>query len=141
MERRQFKTEVSDLLHLIIHSLYSHKEIFLRELISNASDALDKAKYKMLTEGNGPEGELRIDISFTEGDKRTLTITDNGIGISILVIIVAAFNLLLDFDIIERGAATMAPKYFEWYCSFGLLVTLVWLYIEVLKLLSKLQRR
>ena len=82
MERRQFKTEVSDLLHLIIHSLYSHKEIFLRELISNASDALDKAKYKMLTEGNGPEGELRIDISFTEGDKRTLTITDNGIGMT-----------------------------------------------------------
>ncbi len=67
--------------------------------------------------------------------------TPIGIGISIFVIIVAAFNLLLDFDIIERGAASLAPKYFEWYCSFGLLVTLVWLYIEVLKLLSKLQRR
>ena len=67
--------------------------------------------------------------------------TPIGIGISILVIVIAAFNLLLDFDIIERGTASFAPKYFEWYCSFGLLVTLVWLYIEVLRLLSKLQRR
>ena len=82
MERKQFKTEVSELLNLIIHSLYSHKEIFLRELISNASDALDKLKYKTLVEGNAPEGELRIDLSFTEGDKRTLTISDNGIGMS-----------------------------------------------------------
>ncbi len=82
MEKRQFKTEVSDLLHLIIHSLYSHKEIFLRELISNASDALDKAKIKSLTDGNSPAGELAINLSFTEGDKRTLTISDNGIGMS-----------------------------------------------------------
>ena len=82
MEKRQFKTEVSDLLHLIIHSLYSHKEIFLRELISNASDALDKAKIKSLTEGNSPAGELAINLSFTEGDKRSLTISDNGIGMS-----------------------------------------------------------
>ena len=82
MERKQFKTEVSELLNLIIHSLYSHKEIFLRELISNASDALDKLKYETLVEGNAPEGELRIDLSFTEGDKRTLTISDNGIGMS-----------------------------------------------------------
>ncbi len=82
MERKQFKTEVSDLLNLIIHSLYSHKEIFLRELVSNSSDALDKLKYKTLTEGTQPEGELRIDLSFTEGDKRTLTISDNGIGMT-----------------------------------------------------------
>ena len=82
MERKQFKTEVSELLQLIIHSLYSHKEIFLRELVSNASDALDKLKYKTLVDGKTPEGELRIDLSFTEGDKRTLTIEDNGIGIS-----------------------------------------------------------
>lgn len=82
MERKQFKTEVSELLRLIIHSLYSHKEIFLRELVSNASDALDKLKYKTLVEGKTPEGELRIDISFTEGDKRTLTIADNGIGMT-----------------------------------------------------------
>ena len=67
MERKQFKTEVSELLHLIIHSLYSHKEIFLRELVSNASDALDKLKYRTLVDGKTPDGELRIDISFTEG--------------------------------------------------------------------------
>ena len=82
MERKQIKTEVSELLHLIIHSLYSHKEIFLRELVSNASDALDKLKYRTLVDGKTPDGELRIDISFTEGDKRTLTIADNGIGMS-----------------------------------------------------------
>ena len=62
-----------------------------------------------------------------------------GIGISLLVVVIAAFNLLLDFDIIEKGVASSAPKYFEWYCSFGLLVTLVWLYIEILRLLSKLR--
>ena len=82
MERKQFKTEVSELLQLIIHSLYSHKEIFLRELVSNASDALDKLKYKTLVDGKTPDGELRIDLSFTEGEKRTLTIEDNGIGMS-----------------------------------------------------------
>ncbi len=81
MEHKQFKTEVSDLLHLIIHSLYSHKEIFLRELVSNASDALDKLRYKSLLE-NFSTDEMRIDISFTEGDKRTLTISDNGIGMT-----------------------------------------------------------
>lgn len=62
-----------------------------------------------------------------------------GIGVSVVVIIVAALNLLLDFDIIEKGVASYAPKYFEWYCSFGLLVTLVWLYIEILRLLAKLR--
>ena len=62
-----------------------------------------------------------------------------GIGISFLIIVVAAFNLLLDFDIIEKGVASCAPKYFEWYCSFGLLVTVVWLYIEILRLLSKMR--
>lgn len=82
MERKQFKTEVSQLLHLIIHSLYSHKEIFLRELISNSSDALDKAKYKSLVDGKADDSELRIDLSFTEGEKRTLTISDNGIGMT-----------------------------------------------------------
>ncbi len=81
MERKQFKTEVSDLLQLIIHSLYSHKEIFLRELVSNASDALDKLRYKSLLESFTTD-EMRIDISFTEGDKRTLTISDNGIGMT-----------------------------------------------------------
>lgn len=63
------------------------------------------------------------------------------IGLNVVVIIIAALNLLNDFDIIERGVNSFAPKYFEWYCSFGLLVTLVWLYIEFLKLLSRLNRR
>lgn len=82
MERKQFKTEVSDLLHLIIHSLYSHKEIFLRELVSNASDALDKLKYKTLTENATLEDELKINLSFTEDKEKTLTISDNGIGMT-----------------------------------------------------------
>ena len=79
---RKFKTEVADLLHLIIHSLYSNKEIFLRELISNASDAIDKMRYLTLTDDSlkGFSFEPQIDISFTEGDKRTLTVSDNGIG-------------------------------------------------------------
>ena len=79
---RKFKTEVADLLHLIIHSLYSNKEIFLRELISNASDAIDKLRYLTLTDDSlkGFAFDPQIDISFTEGDKRTLTISDNGIG-------------------------------------------------------------
>jgi uncharacterized YccA/Bax inhibitor family protein len=63
------------------------------------------------------------------------------IGISLVVVVVAALNLVLDFDFIERGVAHGAPKYFEWYAAFGLLVTLVWLYLELLRLLSKLQGR
>lgn len=64
-----------------------------------------------------------------------------GIGFSLVIVGVAALNLALDFDMIEKGAQSNAPKYFEWYTSFGLMVTLVWLYIEILRLLSKLQRR
>jgi uncharacterized YccA/Bax inhibitor family protein len=64
-----------------------------------------------------------------------------GIGISLLVVFVAALNLVLDFDFIEQGAARGAPKYMEWYGAFGLLVTLVWLYLEILRLLGKLNRR
>jgi len=85
MEQKKFKTEVSELLQLIIHSLYSHKEIFLRELVSNSSDALDKLKYLTLTDEKlkGHSFEPRIDISFTEeGETRTLTISDNGLGMS-----------------------------------------------------------
>ena len=63
------------------------------------------------------------------------------IGISVLVIGVAALNLALDFDLIERGIAGKGPKYLEWYAAFGLLVTVIWLYLEILRLLSKLQRR
>ncbi|PYQ54369.1 MAG: hypothetical protein DMF78_06190 [Acidobacteria bacterium] len=64
-----------------------------------------------------------------------------GIGFSLFVVGLAALNLVLDFDFIERGAAAGAPKYMEWFGAFGLLVTLVWLYIEILRLLAKLQDR
>ncbi|MEE9437978.1 MAG: Bax inhibitor-1/YccA family protein [Saprospiraceae bacterium] len=63
-----------------------------------------------------------------------------GIGISLVIIAVASLNLLIDFDSFEKGEASGAPKYMEWVCAMGLLVTLVWLYIEFLRLLSKLQR-
>jgi len=64
-----------------------------------------------------------------------------GIGFSLFVVVIAALNLVLDFDFIETAAAQGAPKYMEWYGAFGLMVTLVWLYIEILRLLSKLNRR
>lgn len=64
-----------------------------------------------------------------------------GIGFSLLVVGLASFFLLLDFDNIERGARMGAPKYMEWMSAFGLLVTLIWLYIEILKLLSKMRSR
>jgi uncharacterized YccA/Bax inhibitor family protein len=64
-----------------------------------------------------------------------------GIGISLFVVAIAALNLILDFDMIERGADMGAPKFMEWYGAFGLLVTIVWLYIEILKLLSRFSRR
>ena len=64
-----------------------------------------------------------------------------GIGFSVVVVIVAALNLVLDFDFIEEGVEAGAPRYMEWYAAFGLLVTLVWLYLELLRLLSKLQSR
>lgn len=62
-----------------------------------------------------------------------------GIGFSIFVVVIASLNLVLDFDLIERGAAGGAPKFMEWYGAFALMVTLVWLYLEILRLLSKLQ--
>ncbi len=64
-----------------------------------------------------------------------------GIGFSVFVVALAALNLILDFDMIEQGAALGAPKYMEWYGAFGLLVTIVWLYLEILRLLSKLSSR
>ncbi|WP_372636480.1 Bax inhibitor-1/YccA family protein [Fodinibius sp.] len=76
-----------------------------------------------------------INISLIHGDGLM------GIGFSLIIVGVAALNLVLDFDMIEKGAGSNAPKYFEWYASFGLMITLVWLYIEILRLLSKLQRR
>jgi len=64
-----------------------------------------------------------------------------GIGFSLIVVIIAALNLVLDFDFIERGTRMGVPKYMEWYGAFGLMVTLIWLYMEILRLLSKLRRR
>jgi len=63
------------------------------------------------------------------------------IGFSLVVVVIAALNLILDFDMITRGADAMAPKYMEWYGAFGLMVTLIWLYLELLRLLSKLASR
>jgi molecular chaperone HtpG len=87
MSKREFQTEVSQLLHLIVHSLYSHPEIFLRELISNSSDALDKLRHVTLTDdaykaliGNGIDSP-HIDLELDEG-ARTLTISDTGIGMN-----------------------------------------------------------
>lgn len=64
-----------------------------------------------------------------------------GIGFSLFVVVIAALNLVLDFDFIESGAAAGAPKYLEWYGAFALMVTLIWLYIEILRLLAKLRSR
>lgn len=83
VEQMEFKTEVKQLLDLMIHSLYSHKEIFLRELISNASDAIDKARYEALTnqaiESGAGEWQIRLTVDKTAG---TLTVSDNGIGMT-----------------------------------------------------------
>ena len=78
-----FQTEVSQLLKLMIHSLYSNKEIFLRELISNASDACDKLRFESLTDASlmGEDSVLKIDIS-VDRENRTISISDNGIGMS-----------------------------------------------------------
>lgn len=82
-ETRRFEAEVAQVLHLVTHSLYSHKEIFLRELISNASDACDKLRFESITQPEllAGDGELRIDLSWDK-DARTLTIADNGVGMS-----------------------------------------------------------
>jgi len=84
MSKRKFKTEVNQLLQLIIHSLYSHKEISIRELISNASDALDKLKYLTLTDEayKALPFDPRIDISFDDEDKKFLKVSDSGIGMN-----------------------------------------------------------
>src|SRR5215216_2680776 len=82
-ERMEFRTELKQLLDLIIHSLYTKKEIFLRELISNAADAIDKLRFEslknpeLLDEGGGPEWKIRLVPDEKAG---TLTVSDNGIG-------------------------------------------------------------
>ena len=84
MSQHTFQTEVGQLLHLITHSLYTNKEIFLRELISNASDALDKMRYLTLTNDDfkSLSFDPKINIEFKDGDNPTLTLTDTGIGMS-----------------------------------------------------------
>ena len=84
MSQHSFQTEVGQLLHLITHSLYTNKEIFLRELISNASDALDKMRYLTLTNDDfkSLSFDPNINIEFKDGDNPTLTLTDSGIGMS-----------------------------------------------------------
>ena len=94
--------------------------------------------------------------SFAETDKKNMIMSFFGsglsimsiqnaslmsIGFSIVVVVIAALNLVLDFDFIEQGSEQGAPKYMEWYGAFGLLVTLIWLYLEILRLLAKLQSR
>ena len=82
-ETLQFETEVSQLLHLMIHSLYSNKEIFLREIISNASDACDKLRFEAISDGSllSDDADLKIQVEFDKDD-RTVTIRDNGVGMS-----------------------------------------------------------
>ncbi|HEX5121858.1 MAG TPA: ATP-binding protein, partial [Rhodanobacteraceae bacterium] len=82
-ETRAFEAEVAEVLHLVTHSLYSHKEIFLRELISNASDACDKLRFAALSDPalTAEDSDLRIEIT-ADKDARTLTIRDNGIGMT-----------------------------------------------------------
>lgn len=67
--------------------------------------------------------------------------TPIGIGFSLIVVTIASLNLIIDFDFVEQGAARLMPKEYEWYGAFGLMVTIVWLYIEILRLLSKLRER
>ena len=67
--------------------------------------------------------------------------TNAGIAVSVVVVIIAALNLIIDFDFIEQGAQRMYPKKYEWYGAFGLMVTLVWLYVEILRLLAKVNSR
>ena len=79
-ETRKFEAEVAQVLHLVTHSLYSHKEIFLRELISNASDACDKLRFEALAEPGlvTEDAELRIQVTW-DPDARTISVRDNGI--------------------------------------------------------------
>ena len=82
-------------------------------------------------------GFFGLNFSFLDSNNGSLM----SIGISLFIVIIASLNLVMDFDFIEEGAEKGAPKYMEWYGAFGLLVTLVWLYLEILRLLAKLNSR
>lgn len=78
---------------------------------------------------------------FGRGIPQIFTSSNLGIAFSVIVVAIAALNLIIDFDFIERGAENMIEKHYEWYGAFGLMVTLVWLYLEILRLLAKLSSR
>ncbi|CAN5325412.1 Bax inhibitor-1/YccA family protein [soil metagenome] len=82
-------------------------------------------------------GFFGVNISFMSASNGSIF----GILISLAIVVIAALNLILDFDMIEKGSEAGAPKYMEWYGAFGLLVTIVWLYLEILRLLAKLSSR
>lgn len=78
---------------------------------------------------------------FGRGIPQIFTSSPIGIGFSIIVVLIASFNFIIDFEFIERGSETLMPKEYEWYGAFGLMVTLIWLYLEMLRLLAKLRDR
>ena len=78
---------------------------------------------------------------FGRGIPQIFTSIAIGIGFSVVVVLIAAFNLIVDFDFIERGAQNLFPKEYEWFGAFGLMVTLIWLYLEILRLLAKFANR
>ncbi len=78
---------------------------------------------------------------FGRGIPQIFTSSAIGIGFSVVVVLIAAFNLIVDFDFIERGAQNLFPKEYEWFGAFGLMVTLIWLYLEILRLLAKFANR
>src|SRR3954464_15711114 len=82
-ETKTFQAETKELLELMIHSLYSHREIFLRELISNASDAIEKLKFESLTDNSLVASSTQFEIRLSaDSEKKTLSISDNGIGMT-----------------------------------------------------------
>ncbi|MCB0295105.1 MAG: ATP-binding protein, partial [Calditrichaeota bacterium] len=83
VQQFEYQAELKQLLHLIIHSLYTHPEVFLRELISNASDALNKVRFRMLTDPNVLDAEAKLNVRITlNSEEKSITIEDSGIGMT-----------------------------------------------------------
>ena len=103
VSKRKFKAEVNKILDLMIHSLYSHKEIFLRELISNASDAIDKARYLALTDtAINPEGnDWQVEL-IPDKEAGTLTVRDNGVGLT---------RDEATLQLVDRGEMALAERF------------------------------